>query len=320
MPIDERDDDLERLQPVVRAPRAADASAADEEGPLEGGLRPRSTGELLDLAVELLRRRFGALVGLSVILILPARLSQPFLGMHRWIDGLESGSPDVVLVMLGIASVMALPALAQMLARAAVCPIVWGELTGERASAGEAFRRALVLFLPVFVVTLLAGLLTTAGMCAFFVGALFVAWKLACAIPALVIERNGIAQALQRSFELTGGGFLRYVVLGVVMMIVVTPLNGLPGFAADHNNMRPIVIGWLGVSETVFDIMAVPVTALLLGLGVAIASTLTVVYYADCRVRRDGTDLRRRLDVLAARHPSLAQPGFAPQRFNTETW
>jgi hypothetical protein len=318
VPIDQRDDAFERLVPAARAARAqaADAPSDERREPLEGGLRPRSTGELLDLVVELLRRRFGTIVGLSVLLILPSRLLQPFIGIHLWFPGVESGEPDVGMMAMGLVGMMLLPAAAQMLARATVVPIAWGELTGERVGAGGAFGRALARFFPLLVLTILIALLTSVGVCALLVGALFVAWKLAAAVPALVVERVGLAQALQRSVELTGGGFLRFLVLGTVMVVTVTPLNSFPGFATDDPTIRPMVIDWLGVSEAAFDVVAVPLTALFLGLGVAIAAIVAAVYYADCRVRRDGEDLRRRVARLELLHPAPE----VQQRFTKETW
>ena len=77
--------------------------------------------------------------------------------------------------------------------------------------------------------------------------------------------------------------------------VVVSPL----GTWADVPEARHNIITTLGVSEWAFDATVVGLTSLLAGLGTALMSLAMLAYYADCRVRRDGIDLRMRLADLA---------------------
>src|SRR5258706_39837 len=68
---------------------------------------------------------------------------------------------------------------------------------------------------------------------------------------------------------------------------------------------RAQALAWSGLSGTSYDIVFVLVSSLLLGVAIALHSALLTVYYADCRVRREGADLEaQRAQLGAAGRPA----------------
>lgn len=91
------------------------------------------------------------------------------------------------------------------------------EHSGRHAGIGQCLTVGFRRLLPTLAVTLLSGLCIMAGVLALIVGAFVVMCMLYVAVPASVIERRGVGNALSRSAFLTKG--YRWWILLLFMIV-----------------------------------------------------------------------------------------------------
>jgi len=111
---------------------------------------------------------------------------------------------------------------AMLLQNLAVSAITFGvveEMRGRHAGIGRCLAVGLRRMLPALGVTLLAGLCVLLGVLALIVGAVVVFCMLYVAVPASVIEQNGVSRALSRSAYLTKGN--RWNIFGLIFVLGV---------------------------------------------------------------------------------------------------
>jgi len=116
---------------------------------------------------------------------------------------------------LGISALGGL--LLQNLVVAAVTFGVVEEMAGRHASIARCLGVGLRRMLPALLVTLLAGLCVVLGLIALIIPGLIVLCMLYVAVPASVIEQNGVGRALSRSAYLTKGN--RWSILGLLILL-----------------------------------------------------------------------------------------------------
>ena len=186
-----------------------------------------STEDVFSTSFGLLSAQIGPLVTIVGVAMAPAFLL-------TYLGGLGSGFSALMLQMLG--SLIGIPL--AYIAIAAVVFAAYRHLKGQPVQAGEALRKGLARFLPVFIAAVIVGVLTVIGLILLIIPGLIVLVLFAVAIPAVVAEGTGPIDGMQRSLELTQGNRLTvfFVILGVfVLNFAVTLLNGalsavLPGF------------------------------------------------------------------------------------------
>jgi hypothetical protein len=258
-------------------------------------LRPRSVGELLDLAFEVLRSRFGTYVGVSAALWVPVRIAQPFIGLHNWT---QPGDPTFLFgAALGVLFTFLSTAMITVLEVSLVSLLVAAKLEGRTLSLPEAFRRALSRFFSVALIAFVSAILTTLGfacICVLSLPGLYLTWKLYLAPAVCVIENAGVGESLSRSFELSRGRFPAWFALALVAYLFALPFASLTGFA-DNPNLRAAAIDQLGVSSTIFDWAIVVCSSLFNGVVTAVRGVVVAIWYFDCRARREGIDLMAQL-------------------------
>ena len=130
-------------------------------------------------------------------------------------------------------------------------------------------------------------------------------WKFYVSQTSLVLERLSIAQALQRSLDLTRGSLLRWLGVMVTLLVITMPLTGMSDLAT-HPMYRPYFLKFVPLDEVAFDVVWVFVSSIFMGVATAFSAIVTTVFYLDCRVRFDGRDLDLRLDALEREHPPAA--------------
>jgi len=274
---------LDELAPATPRRSRSDRSRA-RSGTAAPAIGRRGVLEMLDFAIGVLREHFALLVGLGALAWLPLRALQPFLGAHVWEERVTTGSLIGTLVNTGGA------ALAQCFASALLARIVHARLEGREVVVAEALRAVLTRLHVVVGVAILTAMATTAGTCACFVPGILMAWKLSVAPIACVIEGAGVRASLGRSWMLTQRGFWRWVCLAVTAYLIGLPFAGISALG-DFPGARAQVLAWSGLSGTAFDVLFVVLSSLMLGVSIALRSSVLTVYYADCRVRREGSDL-----------------------------
>jgi hypothetical protein len=119
------------------------------------------------------------------------------------------------------------------------------------------------------------------------------------------VEGRGPADSLARSFELTRGTLGRWLGLTSVSWLLLIPLSAFSG-AANHARVRDAALENVALSGAAYDTVVWLATTLFLGLATAVGAAFTTAFYYDCRVRREGLDLRARLAELAAAPRSAA--------------
>ncbi len=287
-------------QEPARQARGGGAHARDAaRGPAVGG---RGVLEMLDLGIAILREHFALMVGLGALAWLPVRLLQPFIGAHVWEDSIGSGAM-IGPVLSGLVNTGS-AALAQCFAAALLARVVHAALEGREVALLPLLRTVLVRLHVVIGVALVTALASVAGTCACFVPGILLAWKLSAAPMACVIEGQGLRDSLARSWLLTRRGFGRWLFLWLCVVLIGMPFTGITALA-DLAGARAQALAWSGLSGTSYDIVFVLVSSLLLGVAIALHSALLTVYYADCRVRREGADLEaQRAQLGAAGRPA----------------
>lgn len=260
------------MEPLAPSPSPSPSPAA----------APRSLGETLDAAFDVVRRQWVLLLGLAALLYIPASFAQ---------EGLpEAGATAMPELAPWMAVALLLTALAVPIVVCAVTDACGEILRGQPTDAGRALRRGLALTLPVSWTYLV---MLAVAMIALLPLALVVAlWEslgfarvpaalVAVALPFLVMVRlslltqvavfEGVSgpRALARANRLIEGHVLR--VLGT--FLVAGLLAGLVGGAAG------LAVGALpGIGPIA--------TGLVQALGFAYTSAVGVVVYEDVRARR----------------------------------
>ncbi len=281
---------------VMPAPRArAVLRAHVDAGPVLAGRR--SLPQTLDLALELLRARFARMLLLGALAWIPVRALQPFVGQQRWFGRMDT---DVLLGQtLGSLASMGGTALAQCFGAALLARVVHAELEGRELALGEALRFVLARLHIVIAIAVVTAAASVAGFCACVVPWVLVAWKFSLAPYVCVIEDRGLGASLSRSLLLTTRGFWRWVLLASSSLLIGLPFTGISALA-DYPQVRARALGWSGLSSGTYDLLLVLVSALLLGAATALHAAIFTIYYADARVRREGSDLEPQLAALRA--------------------
>ena len=279
--------------------------------------------ELLDLALDVLRDRFALIVGTCAILWVPARAIEPFLRADAMAErATQADAPNFLLLAVGtIVLRTAMQTIVQALCTAVVAQFVWAAVNGQRASARDAFVRALRCVPGMLVIAGITVAAAAVGFCCLVAPSIYLQWKLAIAPAAYVLESRGAADAaavgkagargglerwigdvldaFSRSFALTSGSFVRWLALVVVAFCLNVPF-GTPLAADAVPAIRQYFMEDLALSPIVFEGTLLVITSLFMGLITAIGTAAITFLYFDCRVRNDGYDLRRTLAGLRA--------------------
>jgi hypothetical protein len=259
-------------------------------------LRPRGVGEILDAAVALYRARFGALVRLTVLVVLPVQLLNVLITLSTRPEDVTLGangptpvydSDRAFWVPLAGTVVMNVVLIASTaFATAAVMQLVADAYLGGSSTTSESAHLALRRLPAVIGLALLTSVLTIMGFGACLLPGFFlwVIWSVS--MPALLLEQNTVGKALARSYGLVKRRFwttFAVRIVGAVLTAVVTFALTLAVLGAVHVALHGT--GALAIAQ---------------GAAGAITSTLTtpfaaaaiIVLYFDLRVRAEGFDIQ----------------------------
>jgi hypothetical protein len=167
---------------------------------------------------------------------------------------------------------------------------VFQHLRGQPADTGDIVRAGLRHLLPVFVVSLFAGVLTGIGFLLLVVPGLVLMCRYWVAVPVAVVEEQGASNALSRSSELTEGN--RWRVFGLLLILGAIAIGtamlagfGLAWFVAEDQTPRANA-----VQEMVLTLVTLPLAAL--------QAVAAAVGYHDLRVGREGADVEELVKVF----------------------
>lgn len=285
----------ERLGERSSRPEAA------EHGALAGA-RPRTVGELLDLATEVLLSHLGRLFGLSFCVI---ALSAGLVTLLSTVlpTGDEASLTQLLLKggMLGLAVQMAATAVIGVCAIKVTLQAVLGNAVATRS-----FWSAVPLVMLVSMMN--TAFVILGGVFTLGLGSIVLAYKFLYAEVVVVTDKVSPLGALVRSWELTRSSFGRCaaVMLGGVLMLM--PLQ-LAAVTLSTNQGYEWLLDWAPtLSPVLIDVVLVLLGALLLALPTALLGVIRAALYADTLIRREGVDLDARLAARIARRRSTEPP------------
>jgi hypothetical protein len=246
-------------------------------------LRPRSTTELIDAAVQLLRQHYMEIVTASAIFLIPAYILRLFLPDVR--SGQLPGGDQALLFSLGLL----ITAIFSIVSTAAVVVVISDSYLGREISIIGAVQRVINRFWSVFAAALLQSIFTFIGFILFVIpGFLCLAWFFACTV-VVVVEGKTARAALMRSRQLAAGSVGR--ILGVLFLTAIIL----------------VTIEFIALFLVSIAGVFIHAGAALTTLGANLANLLiypfftvviTLLYY-DLRIRKEGFDLEMMATELA---------------------
>jgi hypothetical protein len=235
--------------------------------------RPRSATEIIDASFRFFRARFGDLLVVSALLLVPPAL-------------LSAIAPDWLQRVIQLASNWM-----YLIAEGAVAILVAAALErSQTLSAGDVFRELGGKSGKVILVSIVSGLMVMIGTVLFIIpGIIALSWTMV-AVPVAAIEGLSSGAAIERSRALARGRMGH--VLGTMVLAWVIVLVLLFGVAISLG----VVAGMIGLPQRLTDMIYELVMVVLFPLiGVAV----TMLYY-DLRVRSEGADVAAMIDALPA--------------------
>lgn len=253
----------------------------------ELALRPRSSTEIIDLAVRLLRRHFRPMFTIAVVSVLPGLLVQ--LGFLLTTGGNVAASTGAGAAIGGPANFIV-----GSLVLAALVNYADDVLRTGAGDVGSAFSRAGQRLPAVLGSSLLSALAILVGFILLVVPGVYAAVRLSTALPAVAVEGAGAVESLRRAWARgeghVGHTFVTLLLLGLVALVffviigIVATVAGVVGALAVRG-------GSSGGSGVVTFVLTQVVTALVTAaLYPLYTNTLLLLAY-DLRVRREGYDV-----------------------------
>jgi len=236
--------------------------------------RPRSATEIIDAAFGFYRARFGDLLVVSVLLIVPPVLLAPL-------------APDWLSFLIMLAG-----NLMYLAGQGAIAILVAAAIErNESITAGEVFRRLGRRAGTVILVSIASALMMMIGFVFFIVPAFIaLAWT-AAAVPAAAIEGLSAGAAITRSRELARGRIGHILVAMLLVWLILAALGF--GFLI----VFTMLVAMLGTSAVTSPIIGMVVQLLLVPVFPLVGVVATTLYY-DLRVRSDGADVAAMIDAL----------------------
>ena len=307
-------------------------------------LRPLGVGDILSGAFTLIRRNPAATLGIAAIVQTIYGVISAFLtlGELKSVRSITSLGPQATAAQarhaFGQFAASYLPYLLGDLVLVFIFQaILTGMLTGalghgllgDKVSIGEAWRIARIpavigisllvplilagIWLPVVVIVIVlalahvvvaAVLVGILGGIAAIVLTIWITTKLTLAIPAVVLERVGVIDALRRSWRLVQGSWWRVfgitllagIVVAFIGFVLQLPFSLLSRLAGGGGGGLTTIFQTSGTAAAV----APSVLSVVIGaIGTIVAATVTrpisagvtVLLYTDMRIRKEGLDL-----------------------------
>jgi hypothetical protein len=266
------------------------------------GLRPLSTGELLDRTFSLYRGHFAVFLGIvslpHLCVLAPQCLSLAFRSHGASMSG-ASG-----LFVWGVGASLLTIAVSAASHAATVIAVSQVHL-GRPAGVMDSFSKVKSRIAAVIGLSFSVGILAMLACIALIVPGVLLAVRWSLAVPAMVLENRGIRDAMSRSAELTIGNRGRIFVIWMLFLILNIGCNWLLHWpievAAGVNTMaalRRAAVGW-----QVASLAAKFVAVCVVGPLATIAFSLV---YFDERVRKEAFDLQLMMTTLDATAPEGA--------------
>lgn len=263
-------------------------------------LRPMTLGEVLDRTFTLYRERFLLFAGISALPFLVLLIFR-FGVLLVTMAGLQRSGPGQTPAFVGgfLASLVGTLFLTFILVGIAEAATIWAvsELyLGREASVGAAYAGSLKRVLPVLIALFFVGMATLAGLIFLLIPGIYVACRLAVAIPAVIVEQESPTTSMERSWQLTDGHVWEMFLLLLLVWVItyaVGILFQLPVFFFTF--MAALSRHPIGVGVTAYSYVAEFLSQVLAG---PVGTISAALMYYNLRVRKEGFDLQHLLGSL----------------------
>ena len=255
-------------------------------------LRPRSTTEIIDAAVQLLRQHYQELVATTALFMIPIIALRAIFPVQMLVPGQFPtlvGSRGSIIVTCAAVVVGAM-------STAAVVVIVSDSYLGREVTIGAAINRVTHRFGTVLLAAILQGLIIGVGFVLLIIQGFFcLAWYFAT-MNVVMVEGKGAGQALSRSHELAKGSVGR--ILGTLLLtgLIVLLVQLLVGI------VLALVIPTIRTNPNLATLVSYVVGIFIYPL---VTVVITLLYY-DLRIRKEGFDLEHMAQELGFASPAPA--------------
>lgn len=230
-------------------------------------LRPLSTGEILDGALGIYRRRFAVLVSIAVV----TQGIPTVINAYSEMTGGVLMNPGLWFL------AMVLGVIGGLLAAGATVWVISEVYLGREAEVGDALGYAIGRAGPLLAAGIVKYLLVFVGLVLLFVPGIIVLCGLSVVSQVVVLERLSGTASVGRSWELTRGYRGKAFALGIVVLLLLyLPIIGFGMVAA----AIPSMLAPLTIVGQVLGLVIYPV----------VVCSFTLYYY-DLRVRKEAFDL-----------------------------
>lgn len=241
--------------------------------------RPRSISEIVDASFRFYRARFGDLLVVSALLLVPPAL-------------VAAVAPDWLALTIKFVSNWM-----YLIVEGAVAILVAASLErSETLSAGDVLRALGRKAGTVIAVSIVSGLMVMIGTILLVIpGIIAAAWTMV-ALPVAAIEGLASGASITRSRELARGRLGH--VLGTMLLVWLIAMALVLGVAFALGILMALVSAPTRLTDMITQLVMVPLFPLI---GVAV----TLLYY-DLRVRSEGADVSAMIDALPVAQPEAS--------------
>ena len=258
-------------------------------------LRPRFVWDIVDDAFDLYREHFALLCGVSAVVSVPVgllALAFTNLWSHS-LTGTGSSSDSVTAYFGWLGISFPLMIAGRVFQDGATALVVRDILEGQTPTLAETYRRVGKRFFALFFSGLGIALFAVMGLCAIYVGALYVVVYLSFVGQGILIEGRGMADAFRRSNNLATDDRGRiFGVMALIWLVTTVVALGLGAVLSGAVEFLPGASGTAGPEKEAQKALIQQGTSGIVQVLLApmYSIALTLLYF-DLRVRREGIDL-----------------------------
>ncbi len=281
-------------------------------------LRPLTVGEILDSSFRLYRRRFGALVGVCAVVVVPLALVQLVVNLSAqetttvtrfggsiYRSTAVSSGTQLFLLLFGLL----ISGLNITVAQGAAMRILSDHYLGTETSWSESLRYAFARFGSLLWIVILTGLAWIFGAFFCFIPGIYLYVSFAVVMPVRLIEDERGGQALSRSRALVAGRWWPTFSTLLVVLFITTTLTFVVTVFVGGSTILATNTASSTTTRVVTELLTAGVNVIVTPISAAVA---TIIYF-DLRVRKEGFDLAlmiQRLDqpTVAATRPDVVTP------------
>lgn len=233
-------------------------------------------GRVIQHTFAAISRNAAVFFGAAIVLVGAPNVLLAF-GQQSLMTASDAAASGFLLMLVGwVLNLVGVFLLQGMVVKAAV-----NGFNGKSTSFSQAFDVGVKMFLPLLGLAIVAGLATGLGYVLLIVPGIILSVLWSVAAPAVVVERRGVFESLQRSRDLTRGH--RWSVFGLLVIYVV--VSWLIGMLIGGLSVATGGSFWAGTPSIWVNLLAGPVVSIL---SSVIASAGVAALYYELRTAKEG--------------------------------